>query len=111
MLPTCVSGDVARLRLTVQSRRDAPLEIEPIEVVDVEGEATLRVTHGGGDTAIDPKFEIETTSGPTDAVRRIHLRLLEPGSQLQVKGELRLPLHHPDLDELVLHWTAICRGP
>jgi len=47
----------------------------------------------------------------TGAERRIHLRLLEPGSQLQVKGELRLPLHHPDLDELVLHWTAICRGP
>lgn len=94
-------------------RTSDPVEIVVRDTRDASdwrpGEATLRVTHRGGDSAIDPKFEIETTPGATGAERRIRLRLLEPGSPHQVaKGELRLPLHHPDLDELVLPWTAYC---
>jgi hypothetical protein len=79
------------------------------------GEATVTVTRRGGvavkggDAATDPKFEIETTSGSTDSERRIRLRLLEARSSTLISGDLRLPLHHPDLDELVLHWTAFCR--
>ena len=101
------------LSLGALRRTSDPVEIVVRDTRDMSdwrpGEATLLVKHGGGDAAIDPKFEVETTPGSTGAERRIRLRLLEPGSPHQVaKGELRLPLHHPDLDELVLPWTAFC---
>jgi hypothetical protein len=73
------------------------------------GDATLTVAHKEGDASIDPKFEIETASGSTAAERRIRVRLLELGSRPLVSGEFRLPLHHVDLDELVLGWTAFLR--
>lgn len=91
---------------------------EPVEIVVRDtrpnpdwqpGDATLTVLHQDGDASLDPKFEVETTSGATAAERRIRIRLLEAGSRLANRGELHLPLHHPDLDELVLRWSAILR--
>ena len=106
---------------------DSPLNLgalrrgsDPVEIVvrDTKtdsnwhpGDATLTLTHKDGVATSDAKFAIETAPGATGSERRMLLRLLEPGSPPLVHGELRLPLHHPDLDELVLRWTAFCRGP
>lgn len=73
------------------------------------GDATLTFAHEEGEASLAPKFEVVTAPGATAAERRIRVRLLELGSQPAVHGELRLPLHHPDLDELVLPWSAFLR--